>query len=89
MLWQKLKQRILLIGKNLTRLLAVLLLVAMILFAGCASGLRSRLPVCPPPSPDAVLDLELMDRLGYFEMYPDLIIWISEIQRYCLALEAV
>jgi hypothetical protein len=85
MFWKK-KLRIV---KVLTRRLVALLLLAGILFVGCARGPRTRLPVCPPPSVSAVQDLELMQVAGDFEKYPAFMIWVSEIERYCFALMSI
>jgi hypothetical protein len=57
-----------------------------VLLGGCQTSKVLFLPRCPSPSLEAVLDIE---DIVMTDGYEDLVIWISEMDRYCDAVDSV
>jgi len=73
--------------ENSIRKWIVRLLAAPILFVACASGRGVNVPNCPPPSPKVVLELSEIMTPTIDGRYDNLVLWVSEIERYCAALK--
>ena len=61
----------------------VLFFAVLILFVGCAHGVRTEAPPCPVPGDSVADDLALIVDGGD---YPHLTMWVGEIHRYCMAI---
>lgn len=63
-----------------------LLVVVVSLSTGCASVWAGSPPPCPYPDMDSIEDLAMIMAIGD---YPNLVGWISEMERYCSGIEAM
>ena len=56
-----------------------------VLLGGCRTNDFVAFPPCPAPTLEAVTDIE---DIILTEGYEDLVVWISEMDRYCSAIDA-
>ena len=64
----------------------LLLVFALVLCAGCKTRNSFSIPPCPAPTDEAVN--QVSDLVLFEEGYGELLDWISEIDRYCNAVDS-